>query len=146
MGNIPTATTQTPIQPLGLDHVVIRCESLKPMLAFYQEVLGLNLVRQLEDLGLYQLRAGTSLIDLVTVGSKLGGDTPPKPAHANMAHYCIRIRQANWPAILEWLQNHGAVAIDSTPQRRYGADGFGESIYVNDPEGNVVELKADPHI
>ncbi|MGB1884670.1 MAG: VOC family protein, partial [Gammaproteobacteria bacterium] len=32
----------------------------------------------------------------------------------------------------------------SEVHERYGADGFGDSVYVTDPEGNTVELKGAP--
>ena len=56
----------------GIDHVVIRASDLGPMLEFYTDVLGCTLERQNEEIGLYQLRAGASLIDLVPVDGVLG--------------------------------------------------------------------------
>lgn len=137
--------SESPIRILGIDHVVIRCRGLPAMLDFYQNVLGLVLVRAREDIGLYQLRAGLNLIDLVPVGSKLGGTTAPDPSAANMAHLCLRIAQPDWAAVAGWLAAAG-VADPGAPSERYGADGNGLSVYIEDPEGNVVELKGDPSV
>ncbi len=130
-----------PLHIAGLDHVVLRCVRLDATMAFYVDVLGCTFERELPDLGLHQLRAGSALIDLVPVGSPLGGTEPPDAARANMAHFCLRIDDPDWEALAAHLRAHG-VAFDP-PETRYGAGGYGPSIYITDPEGNVVELKGD---
>ena len=129
---------------LGLDHVLLRIENKETMLDFYLNVLGCTQERQLDNLGLIQLRAGASLIDLVPTTSPLGqnGRGVPLQQHANLDHLCLRIEPFDEAAIRAHFTRHGydieAAAV------RYGADGFGPSIYVYDPEGNTVELKGPP--
>ncbi|WP_186041022.1 VOC family protein [Burkholderia gladioli] len=82
---------------LGIDHVVLRVADMKAMARFYCEVIGCHIEKEQPDLGLVQLRAGHSLIDLL---------------------------------------------IENAPIDR--ADGYGQSIYLFDPEGNMVELKGPP--
>ena len=128
-----------PIELKGLDHVVIRARRPDATIAFYRDVLGCPVERQL-DIGLVQLRAGASLIDIVPVESPLGkmGGPPPSPGR-NMDHFCLKLVRFDELAIRTHLAAHG---VDTGPaERRYGADGYGPSIYVKDPEGNVVELK-----
>lgn len=125
----------------GIDHVVLRCQQLAPMLTFYCEILGAKLERRRDDLGLYQLRAGTALIDLVAVDSPLGqegGKAPGMEGH-NMDHLCLRLEPFDGPAVLAYLQQKGVA--HGGIERRYGATGYGPSIYIQDPEGNRVELK-----
>ena len=126
---------------VGLDHVVLRCARLDETMAFYTRVLGCTLERVLEELGLHQLRAGQALIDLVPIGSKLGGREAPDIERANMAHFCLRIDGPDWGAVTAHLRSNG-IEFDP-PETRYGADGYGMSVYITDPEGNVVELKGD---
>ena len=128
-----------PLRIVGLDHVVLRCARLDETMAFYIDVLGCVPERELPELGLHQLRAGRALIDLVPVGSRLGGPRPPDAGRGNMAHFCLRIHEPDWKALAAHLQGHG-IAFEP-PAIRYGADGHGPSIYVTDPEGNTVELK-----
>ena len=142
VSNHPMNTTNNPISVAGLDHVVIRCTHLELTLDFYQTVLGCKLERVVEDLGLYQLRAGGALIDLVAVGSKLGGMHDPDREKQNMDHFCLKLATADWPRIQSHLLSNAIECRD--PGRRYGADGFGLSLYINDPEGNTVELKGPP--
>ena len=128
-----------PLRIAGLDHVVLRCARLDETMAFYVEVLGCTLERELPELGLHQLRAGRALIDLVPVGSRLGGPHPPDAGRGNMAHFCLRIDDPDWDAVGIHLRAHGVAC--EPPETRYGADGYGPSIYITDPEGNMVELK-----
>ncbi|MFN3232312.1 MAG: VOC family protein [Alphaproteobacteria bacterium] len=129
------------IRPAGLDHVVLRVSDVDRMIAFYVDVVGCSVDRVQEGLGLWQLRAGRSLIDLVDVTGTLGqlGGAAPGDAGRNMDHFCLRIDPWDEATIVAHLEAHG-VAVSDTGQR-YGAEGTGPSIYINDPEGNVVELK-----
>ncbi|HYZ23999.1 MAG TPA: VOC family protein [Rhodopila sp.] len=127
-----------------LDHVVLRVANLQPMMEFYTKVLGCPVEKVQEELGLYQLRAGGALIDLVPVDGPLGrkGGAAAGAEGRNMDHFCLRVEPFDADAIIAHLRAHGA---DPAPvASRYGAEGQGPSIYVSDPEGNVVELKGPP--
>jgi catechol 2,3-dioxygenase-like lactoylglutathione lyase family enzyme len=132
-----------PINIRALDHVVLRVRDLESMVVFYSDVLGARLERGPGDLGLAQMRAGSSLIDLVDVNGPLGeaGGAAPDHKAPNMDHFCLHIQPWNNDAIREHLQRH-EVTISETASR-YGANGYGPSIYLTDPEGNQVELKGD---
>ena len=128
----------------GLDHLVLRVTDLSAMMAFYTGVLGCPVEKIQENLGLYQLRAGNALIDLVPVDGPLGqkGGTAPGPEGRNLDHFCLRVEPFDAGAIIAHLRAHGA---EPAPvASRYGAQGQGPSIYVADPEGNVAELKGPP--
>ena len=127
-----------------IDHVVIRARDPAALEAFYREVLGCTVERRQDGIGLVQLRAGASLIDLVAVDGKLGrmgGAAPGREGH-NMDHLCLRIDSFDREAIAAHLQAHGVAVGDYGS--RYGAEGEGPSQYLSDPEGNVVELKGPP--
>jgi catechol 2,3-dioxygenase-like lactoylglutathione lyase family enzyme len=132
------------IQIREIDHVVLRITDLEAMLRFYCDILGCKVERCQEELGLTQLRAGRSLIDLVTVDGELGrsGGLPPGPEGRNMDHLCLRIEPFDAEAIYAHL-NHKGVKAEAVSSR-YGAEGEGPSIYLNDPDGNIVELKGAP--
>ncbi len=124
-----------------IDHLVLRVVDLERMLAFYRDVLGCPVERRQDELGLVQLRAGRSLIDLVPVDGALGraGGAAPGAEGRNLDHFCLRVEPFDEAAIRATLRAHG---VEAGPlATRYGADGDGPSLYLNDPEGNVVELK-----
>jgi len=127
----------------AIDHVVFRVVDLETVAKFYVDVLGARWERRRDDIGLYQLRIGTSLIDLVPVDGKLGsaGGAAPGFEGRNVDHVCFRVLPWNGDAIAAYLGEHGIAAEIVS---RYGAQGDGPSIYLTDPEGNNLELKGPP--
>lgn len=130
-----------PFKLIAIDHVVLRIEDITRSLAFYVDGLGCTVEKVQDDLGLTQLRAGASLIDLVPLTGKLGraGGAAPGAEGRNVDHFALDIEPFDEAAIRAHLKAHG-IAIGESG-RRYGAKGYGPSIYVTDPDGNVVELK-----
>jgi glyoxylase I family protein len=127
-----------------IDHLVLRIVDLDAMLGFYCGALGCTVEKRQDELGLIQLRAGRSLIDLVLVDGKLGsaGGAAPGTEGRNLDHLCLRIEPFDEAAIRSHLEAHG---IEAGPVKsRYGAEGEGPSTYLTDPEGNTVELKGPP--
>jgi glyoxylase I family protein len=127
-----------------LDHIVLRVRDVDAMIRFYTDVLGCTVDKVQDTLGLYQLRAGSSLIDLITIDGKLGrmGGAAPGAEGRNLDHFCLRIEPFDGPSLRQWLSGKGAEPGEVV--QRYGAQGEGPSIYLTDPEGNVIELKGPP--
>ena len=128
----------------GLDHVVLRVSDVERVERFYREVIGCSLERRQERIGLTQLRAGATLIDLVDIAGEIGrgGGAAPGAEGRNMEHFCLRIDPFDGDAIARHLRAHGVEPGDVAP--RFSADGEGPSLYLQDPEGNRVELKGPP--
>jgi len=134
----------SPFALRGIDHLVLRVVDVQRMLRFYLDVLGCSLEKIQEGPGLYQVRAGQSLIDLIPVDGKLGrmGGAAPGAEGRNLDHFCLRVEPFDGEAIVAYLKGRGIEAGDVVS--RYGAEGEGPSVYLTDPEGNVVELKGPP--
>jgi glyoxylase I family protein len=131
-------TVDVPLKIREIDHVVLRCRDQARMIDFYTRVLGLIEERRLEAIGLIQLRAGASLIDLVPA-------TDPRiESGLNVDHFCLGVDIADMNEAVGYLRAN-AIEIIGEPATRYGARGMGLSIYIRDPEGNMVELKQMPH-
>lgn len=134
--------SQNPIGIRALDHVVLRSAHVTALLEFYTGVLGCVVERELDPaFGLIQLRAGNSLIDLVDVNGELGRSGGPAPARTghNLDHFCLEIDAVDEQLLLDWLNSRNVSSSEFA--RRYGANGFGRSVYIQDPDGNTVELK-----
>lgn len=113
----------------GIDHVVLRVVDIEIMRRFYCDVLGATHVAYRPEFGMSHLRVGAAMIDLVK-GERTG---------KNMDHFCLRVEPFDPEAIVAHLRKHGVEVGDI--RNRFGAEGNGISIYLNDPEGNTVELK-----
>ena len=134
----------SPFNVLGIDHVVLRIADLEKSLAFYVGVLGCAVEKRQEDIGLIQLRAGRSQIDLVPLEGKRGkaGGAPPGTEGRNVDHVALEIDAFDEGALRAHLERHG-IAVDEV-KRRFGARGYGPSLYIADPDGNKIELKGPP--
>ena len=140
MDRPPPATVHM-IQIQDIDHVVLRAKDLPRMVQFYCDVIGCSVEWDRPDRGLVHLRAGRCMIDLVSVDGptgQRGGAAPGADGH-NMDHLCLRIKAFDLDAIVRHLEAHEAKI--GKISDRFGADGRGMSVYLQDPEGNTVELK-----
>jgi len=126
-----------PLRVAELDHVVVRCRDQAQSLDFYTRILGLAEERRIDAIGLIQLRAGASMIDLVPA------DPPPTQEGRNIDHFCLGVDASDMEALAAWLKSQ-RVEVLGDPMPRYGARGSGLSVYVLDPDGNIVELKQMP--
>ncbi len=121
--------TGLPFQVVTLDHVVLKSASPERLVQFYEQLLGVPVERTVGDF-LWQLRVGGALLDIIRADAS---------GAANMDHYCLRVAPFDTEAIEAHLQ---ALNVDyDVVGEIYGAQGYGPSIYLIDPEGNRVELK-----
>lgn len=125
-----------------LDHLVLRVADLERSIDFYGTVLGCRVERRNEALGLVHLRAGASMIDLVSVHGTLGraGGAAPGRDARNVDHLCLGIDPFDEAALVTHLQAHG-VTPHGPVVANFGAEGTGPSLYLSDPDGNTIELK-----
>lgn len=129
------------ISVVGLDHIVLRAHDAPRLIEFYGRVLGCAVERTVAEFGLTQLRAGNALIDIVAVDGKLGsaGGAGPGDEGNNLDHFCVLVTPQAESDLLADLDAHGIPHGEFA--ERYGATGMGRSIYIDDPEGNTVEIK-----
>jgi catechol 2,3-dioxygenase-like lactoylglutathione lyase family enzyme len=127
-----------PVHFEGIDHVVLRVTDRVRSLHFYTEILGLHVERIIEDLGLFQVRCGANIIDLIVLppGKRLADEEA-----RGIDHFCLNIR-GDMDVIVGYLKEHN-VTITMGPVEVYGATGYGTSVYVLDPDGYHLELKAN---
>lgn len=126
---------------------MLRVADLQASLGFYVDTLGCSVEKTQEKIGLTQLRAGDSLIDLVPIEGQLGamGGAAPGSEGRNVDHLCLRIDPFDEAALIAYLKEHEIVVPSEGAVSRYGAEGDGPSLYIQDPDGNTVELKGPPY-
>jgi catechol 2,3-dioxygenase-like lactoylglutathione lyase family enzyme len=118
----------------GLDHLVLTVGDIKRSIAFYTRVLGMEAITFGE--GRKALQFGHQKINLHRVGAELEPKArSPIPGAADI---CFLVSGAVEDVLVE-LEQHG-VAVEEGPVRRTGAQGPINSIYIRDPDGNLIEL------
>lgn len=117
----------------GIDHVVVRISNLDRSIAFYCGVLGCALDWRRDDIGLAHLRVGNAFVDLLV-------STPfPADGLRNMDHLCLSVAGFDLEEAKAHLRANGIAPGEEG--RRYGASGWGLSLYLEDPDGNGIELR-----
>lgn len=126
----------------GIDHVVLRVLDLDRSIRFYKLVLGCDVVKRQVHLGLVHLRAGTCLIDLISLDGKLGqqGGVGPGQEGHNVDHFCLRIDPFDEAGLVAHLAGFGISPLGPA-SINFGAEGNGLSLYFRDPDNNLIELK-----
>lgn len=137
-----TSPMRPPFSVLRIDHVVLRVKDIERSIAFYRDALGCKVEKRRDDLGLVHMRAGSSLIDLITPDGPLGrqGGVLAGAEGRNVDHLCLRIEPFDESALRALMAQHG-VPVHGEVQNNFGAEGNGPSLYITDPDGNSVELK-----
>ena len=127
-----------------LDHIVLRTNDVDTMVRFYCDVLNCHVERSTDpEIGLTQIRAGSALIDLVDINSSLGksGGGAPTRSENSLDHFCLLLEKIDDNELLTHLSDHEVT--HSGFANRYGSEGFGPSLYIEDPDGNTIELKSE---
>lgn len=120
----------------GIDHVVFKVTDIGRTVEFYTAVLGLHVERIFDRIGLYQVRCGANLIDLVQAKP---GETLPPPNLRGIEHLCLSI-EGDLDEVIASLEASGH-PVFMGPMEVYGAKGFGTAVYIRDPDGYEIELK-----
>ena len=117
---------------VSLDHVVLNVTDVERSIAWYVDELGLEPVR-LDEFRRGEVLFPSARIDPATVIDFLGTE----PTGTNVDHLCLVIE----PTDLDELAASGHFDVVSGPSAVFGARGMGRSVYVRDPDGNLVELR-----
>jgi catechol 2,3-dioxygenase-like lactoylglutathione lyase family enzyme len=126
-----------------LDHIVLACRDVEAMLGFYVDLLGLAPHRVREwrrgELPFPCARVNAdTLIDLMPP-AMWASQGQAAGAAPNLHHFCLSVARADWERLGSVLAAAGIPATE--PRQLSGARGTGTSVYVSDPDGNIVELR-----
>ena len=127
---------------VDLDHIVLRVKDVERALAFYTGTLGLAPHRvdefRAEEVPFPCARVNDhTIIDLLPWPD----EEPVGDGRRNLDHFCMAVKGVDMVEFAEYLQGEGVTVNSDRAGRRSGAQGMADSIYINDSEGNVIELR-----
>ncbi len=120
------------MRAVGLDHLVLAVSDVDRTLEWYADRLGLEPLRVDEwrngEVPFPSLRVNEATIIDVIAGPREG---------ENVDHICLVVDVDDLAAVAA----SGTFDVVSGPSRLWGARGYGQGLYVRDPDGNVLELR-----
>ncbi len=132
-------------QPLvkitAMDHIVLRVKDVEESLRFYSQLLGLP-VERVAQWRAGEVRFPSVRLNADTIIDLFASDQEPiaKDGARNQDHYCMVIEPTDMDALKADFETLG-VEIQAGPGQRWGSHGDGISLYIYDPDNNVVELR-----
>ena len=115
------------------DHIVLVSADPERLVAWYRDELGLAAER------LDEWRAGTALFVSLRVSPTFLIDVlAGERSGVNVDHVALVVEGVD----LDALASSGRFDVEMGPADLFGAQGTGRGIYVRDPDGNRVELRA----
>ncbi|MER5749463.1 VOC family protein [Streptomyces sp. NPDC002088] len=119
----------------AFDHLVLNVGDVERSLDFYAGLLGLDPVRVAE------WRAGKIPFPSVRIAPETIIDLVSRPrGESNVDHICLTVEPLDWDEFIK----SGTFTVLEGPVERFGARGTATSVYVQDPDGNTVELRWYP--
>ena len=122
----------------GIDHIVLTVADIDTTLAFYQGVLGMGAqeFRPADGSIRWALKFGNQKINLHQRGAEF--DPKARDARVGSADICFLsdVSLDTWQQHLKTCD----VTIEEGPVTRTGATGPLRSIYLRDPDGNLIEI------
>ena len=133
--------SQALVKITEMDHIVLRNKDVEVSLKFYAEVLGLQAER-VDEWRAGEVRFPSARINADTIIDFFGTDQEPigKEGDKNQDHYCMVIEPTDMEELKSKFEAMG-VEIQAGPGKRWGSHGDGISLYIYDPDDNVVELR-----
>ena len=124
-----------------MDHIVLRTRDVEETLRFYTEVLGLQPER-VEQWRAGEIRFPSARLNADTIIDFFASDNIPmgQDGPKNQDHFCMVIDYTDMDELKERFEDLG-VEIQAGPGKRWGSHGDGISLYIYDPDDNVVELR-----
>lgn len=118
----------------NLDYVILLCHDVERMKAFYRDVMGFPVYRDLS--GWYEMRVGATLLTLRSRGRPYDGEHTQGAASIQLA---FRVAPQEVDGCYQELRAQGVDIIEAPRDQDFGH----RTLFFRDPEGNILEIYAD---
>jgi catechol 2,3-dioxygenase-like lactoylglutathione lyase family enzyme len=127
------------LRPRGVDHLAIRVGNLDAARAFYVDLLGCEFIEALPQFSQELLHAGATPISLVCRPTREVASSQPEPPASGLDHFCL-LMENDSSDLREGLSKADVAVVDEVVNRGDAPPTL--SLYIRDPSGNLVELRA----
>lgn len=124
---------------VNLDHFVLTVNNLQQSLNFYHKLIGLPVIEAQTNSSVVTLRCGHSLLKLRQLQNKVGAIVA-KHLSAGDFDFCLESSQKPAEIVAEFEKKKIPIALG--PVTKHGSKGKMTSVYVRDPDGNLVEISS----
>lgn len=122
---------------INLDHIVLTVKNLNLSIKFYNQIIGLPIIHEQTNSNFASLKCGKSLLRLRKVENNVNAIVASKLA-VGVYDFCLETN-ASVKSIISNYNKHN-IPIELGPITKHGAKGKMTSIYVRDPDNNLVEV------
>ncbi|MEW6733921.1 MAG: VOC family protein [Acidobacteriota bacterium] len=129
---------------VSMDHIVLNVNDIDKAIHFYTEILGFEVER------VNEYKEGRAPFPSIRINANTVIDLfPPnrwkkiddlKGYFPNLNHFCLAVEFDDWQMLLKRLQMYN-IPIHRESDKNWGAKGEGISFYINDTEGNEIEVR-----
>jgi glyoxylase I family protein len=127
------------LRPRGIDHLAIHVSDIETTRAFYVDLIGCEFIEALPQFNQELLHAGTTPLSLVCRPSEVPGASYPERPSSGLNHFCLLL--GNNATDLRYELSAAGVAVEDEVLNQKDSPPT-LSLYVRDPSGNLVELRA----
>lgn len=121
-----------------IDHIVLPVSNLEASTRFYHETFDMPLIRDQSDDSVHTLRCGHQLIRLVETKELESRRQKAAVISPGSCDLCI-VSGDRMSDIVNHLRSYFIEIVEGPVERR-GSEGRMESIYIHDPDSNLIEI------
>lgn len=124
---------------VNLDHFVLTVNDLNKSVEFYHQIIGLPIIKDQTNENFASLKCGHSLLRMRKLSNDAGAIVADHLSTGNF-DFCFETTSEITDVIAEFKAKK--ISIELGPVTKHGAKGKMTSVYVRDPDGNLVEISS----
>lgn len=124
---------------VNLDHFVLTVKDIQKSKVFYEKIIGLPLIKERTTSDVVTFSCGNALLKLRKLSNDVGAIVADNLAVGDF-DFCLETKSPIEDIVEEFKKDEIPIELD--PVITHGAKGKMNSVYVRDPDGNLVEISS----